>query len=257
MDSSKKKHSFILKNIDVDAINLKYGLILISNIEKEASISGDKTRISDILEPEIDASISFLDENKREYDCIATMVDISSSEFLVPKTNICCFWCRHSFGYKPIGCPVKFINSSIEKSYISQITKDEYHMKENITRLKLNRLLSNKDKIIPNGISILSTEKEYYLTDGIFCSFNCTLSFINDNNKDLFYRDSISLLHSLYEKFTGKKILKIIPAPHWRLLKNYGGHMSIDEFRKNFNSVEYDHVFNVHMKSISHIYKKL
>ena len=36
-------------------------------------------------------------------------------------------------------------------------------------------------------------KKDYYITDGIFCSFNCCLAFINNTN-DKLYHDSLNLL---------------------------------------------------------------
>lgn len=248
-----KKQSFTLKNVDIDAINVKYGLILISNIDKEAKISGDKTKISDIILSEPEYALSFLDENKKNYDCVATMVNFSTLETLPVFTDKKCFWCRHNFDSRPIGCPIKYVNSTIEKSYVSQITKDEYRMKENITKTKMDRILSMDH----SGINISSVGTDYYLTDGIFCSFNCTLAFINDNNKDSYYKDSIGLLHSLYKIFIGKKIEKLVPAPHWRLLSDYGGPFSINEFRDKFNKIMYEDIFKIVMKSISRVYKNI
>ena len=55
-----------------------------------------------------------------------------------------------------------------------------------------------------------------------------------------------------------KKII-ITPAPHWRLLQLYGGHLTINKFRENFNKI----TFNFHgiinkeiFRPIGHLYEE-
>ncbi len=73
------------------------------------------------------------------------------------------------------------------------------------------------------------------------CSFNCMFAYITeyDNYK---YKDSASLIQLLYHSyFPGKNILlsDFKPAPSWKLLKPYGGELTIDEYRKSFQVVGY------------------
>lgn len=258
--TDSKKRNFVLKNINIEDVNNKYSLTIISNLDKEVKDDDKKTKIKDVIFNEIEHSVIFLDENKKDVKCIVTMLDLQNNE-LPEYTDIKCFWCRHTFLTKPIGCPVKYVNTIIEKSYISHITKDKYYMRENISNSKLEELTS-KEKIKEETIEIVpvNSTKSYYLTDGIFCSFNCTLSFIKNNNHNSFYKESMSLLHSLYHDFVGKKMAKIIQAPDWRLLKDYGGSLDIDSFRNTFNKVNYKELFSVRsikdMKTISKIYKE-
>ena len=97
--------------------------------------------------------------------------------------------------------------------------------------------------------------------DGIFCSFNCVLAFINDNKHDSLYRESITLLNYFYKTIFGTLPKIFLPAPHWRLLKEYGGHLDIAEFRKSFNHVEYikmDHVYDISaLKLVSNVFKEV
>jgi hypothetical protein len=254
--SNPKKRNFVLKNIDIEDLNKQYGLTIISNLDKDKEDCNKTTKISDIISEDLEYSVVFLDENKKESKCNATMIDILSYEKIPEITLIKCFWCKHNFDWKPMGCPIKFVNSIIEKSYISQITKDRYYMRENIISSKLKYVLENKVK----NFDIKAFPFNHYLTDGIFCSFNCVLAFIKDNNQDIFYKESYSLLHCMYYDLVGKRITKILPAPHWRLLKDYGGSMSIEEFRNTMNMISYKFAFNVReikdMKSISKIYKE-
>ena len=260
--SNTKKRTFMLKSINtqqiVDSIKAEYGLTLTSNLTKKEESSFTKTtKISDIITTvEQENSISFLDENKKHLKCTASMVEFSSKKTLPENTHVYCFWDKHPFQSRPLGCPIKFVNSMLEKSYTSHITKDKYYMKENITKNKLEYIMQEtKDQ--NSHIDIQPVENNYYLTYGIFCSFNCVLAFIKENNHDLFYRESFCLLHSLYEDLTGEKVKKMTPSPHWRLLKNFGGPMTIEEYRKSFNMVDYEFMFNLRdIKSISKIYKE-
>jgi hypothetical protein len=250
---SSKKRNFVLKNIDINSINTNYGLIIISNLNKDKGDNKTITKITDVISSDIEHSITFLDENKKETNCVATMVDVVYNNKLPSSTPIKCFWCKHNFDWNPIGCPIKYVNPLIEKSYISQITKDKYYMRENIIKSKLKNIIN-----IDKNFEITEYPFNHYLTDGIFCSFNCCLSFIKDNPHDILYKESYSLLHSMYFDLVGKKMAKIIQSPHWRLLKDFGGHISIEDFRKNLNTVDYKFMFNLRdMHTISKVYKQI
>jgi hypothetical protein len=92
--------------------------------------------------------------------------------------------------------------------------------------------------------------KNYYLTDGVFCSFNCTAAYINDNKHNRLYNESHILLNRIYNKITsgtaagelrrGIELKAVFPAPHWRTLKEYGGHLTIKQFRDSFGKLEYE-----------------
>ena len=135
-----------------------------------------------------------------------------------------------------IGCPIKYISSNAIKSYYSEVSKDNYIIKENITRIKRQKYDDNPDT------NIQLEKKEFYLTDGIFCSFNCCKAFIKDNKHNTLYNKSDTLLSKLYTDITRVKNSVIInPAPHWRLLSEYGGNMTINQFRENFNKADYEY----------------
>lgn len=244
-----KKRCFFLKGFDTQEADKKFGLCVISNIEIESSVQENKTNIFDVLEKQEEVPVSFVDDKNDK--CLITMLDWINKEKFPPKTDIACFWCRYQFTTKPLGCPIKFVNNRIEKSYISHITKDKYYMKENITKTKLAHVLEMKQ----DSFEIVPVETEYYLTDGIFCSFNCIISFIQDHSHDSFYSESKMLTYSMYREVVGKRVSKIKGAPHWRLLKIFGGPFTIDEFRKSFNIFEYEEC-SFHMKTLSKIFKE-
>lgn len=249
--SAIKKINFILKckEQDVENIHAKYGITL-AQVCKSI-----KTNIDDIIYPEPEYSISFYDEKRLEYKAHATMIHYLKNEMFPLKTDIKCFWCKYNFDSCPIGCPIKFVNSLIEKRYTSNITKDEYYMKENVTKEKLAKISGAK-----TSIKIEPCERNYYLVDGIFCSFNCIAAFIKENCGNVLYKDSSNLLKCLYSELYNDTWKKITPAPDWRLLKDFGGSLTIEDFRKFFNSNGLTEVFTAHdvscMKIITHVYKE-
>jgi hypothetical protein len=74
---------------------------------------------------------------------------------------------------------------------------------------------------------------------GNFCSYNCVKSYNLDLN-DISIWKRESLINLLYYN-TYSKYINIIPSPHWITLKEYGGILSIVDFRNNFiyNNKEY------------------
>lgn len=66
---------------------------------------------------------------------------------------------------------------------------------------------------------------------GHFCSYNCAVSYNLDLN-DITTSKRISLINLLYYK-TYTEFNTITPAPHWVTLEEYGGKLSINEFRES------------------------
>ena len=223
------KFNITLKNIDPVEICKKYGIITNNNIPINSTIISDLT-----LRIDNRNNYSFLDPIKKEHDCIFTFVDEITKEKLPEKTRICCFWCRHEFNKKPIGCPIKYSSSKLTKQYYSEITKGTYTIRGSITKNTEN-MITNKNNL---SNKFCLEDNSYYTTDGNFCSFNCCLAFIKDNWHNNLYNDSEFYLNKIHYKFF-KKFHKITPAPSWRLLKKYGGNLCINEFRDGFDSIEY------------------
>ena len=93
----------------------------------------------------------------------------------------------------------------------------------------------------PIGIPVkYKKEANAFEVEGVFCSFNCIVAYLNEHY-DYRYKDSSILLLMMYRKLFGydRKLTSIIPAPSWKLLKDYGGHLSIEEYRKCLQHIEY------------------
>lgn len=205
------KNSFILHGVDVKEVNQKYGLNYDSQPVESTSIDDLYTNRNDFIYPYIDLS-------KRFY---LTMVDSMT------RKQICasyCFWCRHPFTSQAIGCPIRFHPRKVKKSMVSELTGETYELTQTIT----------EDTKTPD-----STIDAYYETDGGFCSFNCCLAFIRDNAHNPLYQSSEELLMKMYIEIFNvdySVVKRINPAPSWRLLKEYGGFMTIEEFRSSFQT---------------------
>ena len=218
------KFNFTIKDVDHATIIERYSLYIDTNDEKI-----QVTKLSDIEENK-KTPVSFLDDIKNSKKYVVTMIDLIKKEKIPEKTDIFCFWCRSSFDTIPIGCPIRYVPSQYEKKYFSEITKDKYVIRHSITTQKTQEI-QDKENII---------DRNYYETDGIFCSFNCCLSFIESNKKEPLYSNSTYLLFKIYNDiFIDQDIPQLTPAPNWRLLKDYGGSMDIEEFRATFSKIEY------------------
>jgi len=136
-----------------------------------------------------------------------------------------CWYCCHSFSSAPVGIPEKLINDGMDKW----------------------------------------TFQLY----GNFCSYNCAARYLNphedniddcamlESNFDLIHADEkseqIQLLELLCNIETSKNMIeKIRLAPPRLSLKRFGGKLTIEEFRENFNQHTIYHVFKSPLVPISY-----
>lgn len=263
-----KKHYFVLRNLEPVEIDAKYSFYVVNNplptmmdeyefASQKTTINPARTKITELTPKQKEIStFSYLDESKKEHQCILTMIAHDTHDNLPEKTSICCFWCHHSFDTKPLGCPIQYVPHRIVKDYYSEITKDNYTLRENITSHQLKQNSNHYGKHKMNMVV-----RDYYTTDGIFCSFNCCLAFIQHHHNDPLYRYSENLLSHIHSQTFGSQAQPITPAPSWRLLKTYGGSISIEDFRKNFYKIDYKDISNIvypqsKFKMIGFLYEK-
>lgn len=213
------KYTFILKGLDLKALHERY------NIHSDGSIEN----ITEIKTMEI----SYMDDSKRIHKCVNSVVNLESAI----KYN--CFWCKNSFSGEKITCPTRFVPSSISKTYYSEILKDKNTLRENVVRLSPEKLKDQNIKVKTNS---------YYESDGVFCSRNCRKAYLEDNKHNHLYDDSEQLIKIIEDGDD------VVPAPHWRMLKEYGGKLTIEEFRESFSNVQYESrgVY----KAISHMFEE-
>lgn len=76
-----------------------------------------------------------------------------------------------------------------------------------------------------------SVTNDTFTCIGHFCSFNCAKSYNNDIN-DCITEKRNNLLNLMYY-YMFSEYSYIEPAPHWQVLKEYGGIFTIHEYRKS------------------------
>ena len=235
-------YTFTLKNININSIVSTYfdSESLNNNNNNTPTVDpennkNDKTLLSELIKSDNNEFISFLNQIKHTVKCTKVNTEITDMN----NNNIPCFWCRHEFDTIPISCPIKYIPNQVIKHYYSEISKSNYTIKE--------KTVSNTEKIENKNLKLYKAGE--YIVDGIFCSFNCCKSFINENKHNNMYDDSDLLLVQMYNDMTGSNISKIDLAPHWRLLKDRGGgNLTIEKFRENLGKIEYK--YHNYIKSI-------
>jgi hypothetical protein len=212
-------------------------------VKHELELKKNTTSIDDIFKSSSNQTISFLDEahSLHLYNITTSLKKNNNSKYH-------CYWDHHPFDSYPVFCPINYNSTKLEKNYFSYISKNSYKIRENIVNEDSNELKND-------SLTIIQTPE--YITDGIFCSFNCAQAFIDENKTNPLYNLSSVLLLKLYNQiYPSKQINMIIGAPHWRLLDVYGGPKTITEFRNAFNTIEYKYGGHIFHNSISHLYEE-
>ena len=246
------KFGFNIKNINIEELNKLYNLKKEINLNNNINVYPiNSTKITDLeINDDSIITIPFLDESKRKIISNISIIDFKNTN----DKNYKCFWDHETIpdNIIPIGCPINYCSNKLKKNYFSEISQDNFCIKEDI--IKTKEILIKEDK---NNLSII--KKNYYETDGIFCSFNCCVAFIQNNFHNPLYNNSYTLLLKLYNEVFNTKINKIEPAPSYRKLTCYGGDLNISKFRETFNKIsfkEHGIIKIPNIESIGFLYEK-
>lgn len=193
---SKKKHTFKLSGVNPEEIDKQYNFKILS----EQNIPQQTTKISELQH--FKHTITLVDELKNSHNIKVSMIHGQSYN---------CFWDRHPFTGPPVYCPIERTHKPLVKKYTSYINGKEYKIQD----------------------SVQDTKYQEYSVDGIFCSTECCLAYIDENIHNPMYQNSEYYLKEIFSFSEQKR------APHWRLLVPYGGNQSIEEFRKSFVNTIY------------------
>jgi len=225
-------------------------------------------------------------KNERHINTIRTscMKD-KSGTFMPERTDAPCDYHRGTFVTSPIGIPYKYYPSVVKykmkkatyfpkrpsknedteeaveevkedvddyKNYISletpitikqrkvlELEHPEYNSTDSEEQ-KAKKLEIHKKK--QQNLEI----REYFDTDGCFCSFNCIVSFLEEKRAHYIYKDSSFLLPKLY------RLLMDVPdqtalepfkrAPHWKLRLEYNGPLTDEEYTKCLQQITFKFV---------------
>lgn len=131
-----------------------------------------------------------------------------------------------------------FITKEVYKTYLSLIGNDNnWPKKTNLSCMWCVHPFETTPIGIPK-----SYNNNVFRCSGCFCSFNCAASFIFDR-KNYNMWEEYNLLNLLAKKIFNKNI-KIKLAPDRYTLNIFGGVLSINDFRKNFNEINTSYVIH-------------
>lgn len=231
----------VLKNLSIDEVLCKYydddeedntPTTLISINESGQVCSSGVTRSNIHLRtPQKQGSrknkrsMIFMNQYKNQSRMYAIMIDITQNGALPRMTNKPCWWCRSSFTSIPVGCPIRY-NKNTPGS--EEAKNFEAYLKS------LN--------IAYDG------SNDFFETEGIFCTLSCTKAYILDQMQRTSgpkYRDSLLLLNLIKFKTDPQNKDEIVTAPSWKLIDEWGGHLTPKQYRDSFGLIEYKETINM------------
>lgn len=209
--------------LNIDPVHVdKEFKIMDKSIENQEKFNPMVTRLEDlgidekkiIVEPDVSIPSS-------NFYLFNSLKDFSEAKCLPNVSPYPCFHCTEMFNTTPLGIPLEFISSYYETTSSSE--------KDGTTIFYRKDICSKKDmeQAKKNGLNII--KRDYFRVDGNFCSFPCMISYIKYHPSSRYTNvvHMIKHMHLLMYKLP----LKFCSAPDIRLLKKYGGHLTIEEFR--------------------------
>lgn len=170
---------------------------------------------------------SFVDHTKK------TIQHAQSTPVFDQERKYKCFWCDLPVENTPLGCPIKQIPVFSGKKV---------------------KLRNNEE--FTTSVSQQENQNKF-VTEKVFCSFNCVKGFINANSWNDYYFNSsrlLALMYSTIMEVDGPVI--ITPAPCKSIMAAYGGILSPEQYRKNFERVNYRDSGSISMFPISHLFEE-
>lgn len=147
---------------------------------------------------------------------------VSITTKIVKDKTYNCWWCTLPIENHPIGCPLSM-----------QISTDSHTAQEDV-------------------------EKVTYYTDGLFCCLNCIKAYIIEYGEhNAKYKDSVRLLAMMScdsEQITDP--LTITPSPPWRFLQQYGGHVTVDQYKEMIGRMIYKEKGIIQIQPITTLYEE-
>lgn len=151
--------------------------------------------------------------------------DYIKNRSLPTRTDICCMYCSEQFTTPPLGIPTNYIPSY----YVARFNQENKEEQTIVCKHDIHSKVELK-RLQEKGVEIVI--RDYFEVDGNFCSFPCMIAYYKMYRDRLEYKDSQGLIKRLHQKLYGTPIVWRC-APDIRLLKKFGGHMSIEEFRSS------------------------
>lgn len=212
----KQRTTFVLKSVDIDE--------LFSTEVNKDDDEGYITRIDIYPERPVRRRdkhlIEFKDIHKKTLRYYPTMIDLTKGEALIlPQyTTLRCHNCHYSFSSVVLGCPIAYKKQECD-SYEKKIV-ETFFEKNNFT---------------------LDDDTDFFVTEWVFCSIPCVKGYILKQisiHNSAKYHHSLTLLTLMIQKMYKQNDYLFVPQTDIKkVLKDYGGHLSIDDLRmKNTSS---------------------
>lgn len=215
-------------------------------------------------------TITYIQKDKIKLYNYNVMLDTYTNKFLECKNlnenqldeqKIPCYYCRRNFNNAPIGLPICYYPSIYIIKNNSQNLKYSFNYKENTVKLNSNekeRLLNILERTSSVSDIVLNNQKkenkktdkhdgkdshqivtkQFFETEGVFCSFNCIVSYLEENRQNPLYQNSYNLIYFMYKIIFGEfPQFTFIKSPSWKLRKEYGGPLSDDDYEKYIQNI--------------------
>ena len=219
--------------------------------EIDGSITSSIIDVKDIVEKETPTTIKSF-----------SIVDESVIKKNINKSKINNDFINNKLKTSKKNSDINHLTSSLEKLGISnkEIIQTESYFKDD-TGHEIKMLISGTNEYIkrdveakcwwcrhtipkdwhPLGLPLkyIKATNEFHC-EGIFCSFNCIMAHLQQCEMQSFkYRNCGTLVTLLYRDVFGKSCWteRLIAAPSWTHLREYGGKLTIEEFRNTFNKL--------------------
>jgi len=169
-------------------------------------------------------SMIFMNHYKNQSRMYAVMIDVTQNGALPRMTHKPCWWCRSSFTSIPVGCPLKYNKNTPG-------TLDSKRFEEYLKSIN----------IVSDGTN------DFFETEGLFCTLSCAKSYALEQLQKTSspkYKDSLTLLNLIQYKVSNVHT-EIPSAPSWKMIDEWGGHLTPREFRESFGLVEYTETVNL------------
>jgi hypothetical protein len=135
---------------------------------------------------------------------------------LPEKTDLCCWHCTEPFHTRPLGLPLKYVPDF----FLSTFRSDKEDAQPSVYKTDVYTKECKEDVYM----------RDYFETEGIFCSFPCMIAYGTARSSKIEYKNWRGLVPRLHKKIYEKELVwRCAPDP--RLLKKFGGHLSIEDFR--------------------------
>ena len=242
----KEDHSIILKNIDISGLNEKYNLknVFVPNIyendEKDdsRSLTTKETKSFTVLDDNVIKNTFIFKANETRYK----QTKMTDKKKVNDMTKLTSSLEKLGISNKEIIPVQTFFKDSSGKETKMIISGTNEYITKNTPGCCWWCRHSLPKEWHPLGLPLnFKKEVNEFMCEGIFCSFNCIMAYLNDtNNNNIKYRECGMYVTLLYRVVFGKScwLEKIIPSPSWKNLKEYGGRLTIDEFRNTFNKLK-------------------